>query len=147
MAGSNPTFNAEEFRANIRATMLMGMPESTAERATFRWKPNKTFIKQDSGGSPFDWTSTPVTDVEHPDVQVPVALEFMRTTDIAGTALGNFDMGRVTLTLLDVDNEQVVGADEVLLGGNTYDVLFVEPPIGLFSVAVYRWHLKARDES
>ncbi len=147
MAGSNASFDPGEFRTAIRATMLMGMPESTAERATFRWNVEKEFAKEDAGGQPFDWTSTPTTTVTKVDVQVPVAVEFSRTTDVAGNAIGNFDMSRAVLTLLDVDQELVEGADEVVLGGNTYDVEFLEPPVGLFSVTVYRWHIRARDES
>jgi hypothetical protein len=147
MAGSNASFDAQLFRDQIRATMTMGLPEDTAERATFRWNVEKEFAKEDASGHPFDWTSTPTTTVTHADVQVPVAVEFARTSDVAGTAIGNFDMSRVVLTLLDVDHVQVATADEVLLGGNIYDVDFVEPPIGLFTVTVYRWHIRARDEA
>ena len=49
--------------------------------------------------------------------------------------------------MLDVDYADVEGAEWVRLGGNTYDVLFVEPPMGLFDVTIYRIHCAARDET
>lgn len=147
MAGDSADFDANLFRSQIRSTMIMGLPTDTSERATFRWKDRDTFTQEDSSGAPFDWTSTPTTAVTHADVQVPVAVEFLKRDQGVANAAGSFDMSRVVLTLLDVDHVQVATADIVLLGGNTYDVLLIEPPIGLFSVTIYRWHVRARDES
>lgn len=147
MAGSNSAFDPANFRTVIRDTMTMGLPENEADRATFRWSPTRTYVEQDSSANPWDWTDSATTTVEHDDVQVPVALEFARTNEQSGTALGQFDTPRVILTLLDEDYDQVVGADVVLLGQNTYRWEFTEPPIGLFEVTVYRLHLRAMDES
>lgn len=147
MAGSSSLFDATLFRSQIRATMTMGLPGTVADRATFRWTPNKTYSKQDSDAKPWTWTEVSVTDVVHSDVQIPVALEILRTVEQAGTSLGDFNIPKVILTILDVDYALVVGADVVLLGQDEYNIDFVEPPIGLFDVTVYRLHLRSGDES
>lgn len=147
MAGSSPLFDADLFRSQIRATMTMGLPGNVADRATFRWRSDTTYSSEDSANKPWLWTESPATNVVHADVQVPVAMEIMRTAEQDGTSVGDFEAVRVILTLLDVDYAQVVGADVVLLGRNVYNIDFLEPPIGLFDVTVYRFHLRAMDET
>lgn len=148
MAGSNPAFNQDVFRDVIRTTMIMGTANPTTEKPTFRWNPSKTYTIQDPGGQPYDFTSAPVTTVAPADVQVPVAVEFSaRPAGSLETSIGEFDTSRVIITVLDEDYALIKGADEVLLGGNTYDIQFVGPPIGLFEVTVYQIFAIARDES
>lgn len=141
-------FNAEEFRDAIRFAMRMGLPEDESERATFKWTPQKTFAKTDAAGRPLDWTSTPLTESTHEDVQIDVAKEFQRYSSGEGiTSLGEFHSTSVVLTILDEDYELVDGADKVELGGNTYTVEYVAPPDGMFEVTVYQVYLRAEDES
>lgn len=141
-------FDAALFRSAIRSTMTMAAPNASEDRATFRWSPAKTYNPQDPAHFPYTWTETPATDVEHADVQVPVAVEFSaRPAASQQTAVGEIDASRAILTVLDVDYELVRGADLVLLGQNTYDVEFVAPPIALFDVDVYQIYTIARDES
>lgn len=148
MAGSNPAFNPAQFRDVIRTTMIMGLPNATAEKPTFRWRPDRTFTTADPAGAPYDFTASPTTTDAPPDVQIPVAVEFSaRPAGSLETSIGEFDTSRVIITILDEDYELVRGADEVLLGGNTYDIQFVGPPIGLFEVTVYQVFAIARDES
>lgn len=149
MAGSDPGFNAAAFRDAIHFAMNMGLPNATNERATFKWSPSSTYDQNDPNFRPYDWTSNPITTDSHDDVQIPVAAEFgLRGGAGSGdTVVGKFDQARVILTVLDTDYTEVEGADQVLLGENTYYVDFVEPPIGLFDVTIYRIHCTARDES
>lgn len=148
MAGTNPAFNSQAFKDGIHLAMNMALPNAASERATFRWRTEKTFSKEDSAHRPYDWTSSAVTTDSHPDVQVACAVEFSARTTLAGqTAMGHFDSSRAVITLLDEDYVQVEGADEVLLGENTYVVDFVAPPIGLFDVTIYQMYCSARDES
>ncbi len=128
--------------------MEMGLPNATAERATFRWNTESTYSPQDTNNNPFDWTETPTTSLVKPDVQVPVAIEFSaRPAGTLDTTLGQFDTARAVLTLLDTDYALVIGADQVLLGGNTYALDFWGPPQGLFSVTIYTAYLSALDEA
>lgn len=150
MAGSDPRFDADAFRTNIRFAMTMGLPNTVAERATFRWTVVRTFAKDDAAGNPYNWESTATTTVANPDVQVECAVEFGNGgTD--NTNVGTFDAGLVTITVLDEEFALLtvgnVMADKVLLGGNTYDIDFVGPPLGLFDVTVYQIYCKAPDES
>lgn len=146
MVGTDPRFNAAAFRSAIKNTMRMAAPADVSDRATFRWRPARTYTYDDPASRPYNWTATPVSETVPADVQVDVAVEFTGGSE-RQTALGQFDASKVTLTLLDEDYEQVRGADEVLLGGNTYEVDFVAPPIGLFDVTVYQVFCSARDES
>jgi hypothetical protein len=148
MAGTDAGFDATEFRDAIRFAMRMGAPEDPSERATFRWTKQQTFAVADVGGSTYDWSATPASTTQHPDVQVDVAVEFSaRPAATRDEAAGQFDESRVTLTLLDEDYANVRGASEVILGGNTYNIDFVGPPMGLFEVTVYSVFCTARDES
>lgn len=141
-------FNPAEFRDAIKFAMHMGLPEDTQERATFIWTPQKTYSRTDAAGRPLRWTDTPVTNVTHEDVQVDVAVEFQRYSSGEGqTSLGDFHTTSVTLTVLDEDFALIEGADKVLLGGNTYTIEYVAPPVGLFDVTVYQIYLRAEDES
>lgn len=150
-AVSDPSFSGfdpELFRSKIKSTMRMGLPNTTSERATFRWTVGRTFASQDGGGSPWDFGATPLTTTAHADVLVDCAVEFVtRTTLAGGTALGEFETPRAVITILDEDYSSVVGADLVILGGNTYKIDFVAPPIGLFTVTIYQVHCSAMDES
>ena len=152
MASSTDTraagFNAAEFRDAIKFAMHMGLPETESERATFRWNVERTFTVSDAGGVPFEKGRTPCTEVEHADGLVDVAVEF---TNIRGTeatnAVGQFNTARAVITVLDEDYALIEGANMVLLGGNTYDIKFVRPPVGLFAVTVYQLDCEARDET
>lgn len=143
-------FDAATFRDSIQFAMNMGLPETASERCTFRWTPEKDYRIEDPGGNPYDFTATntPTNTVAPADVQVDAAVEFVsRSTLSQGTALGELNTPRATITLLDVDYALVEGADQVLLGGNTYDVDYVAPPVGLFEVTIYQIHCSAVDES
>lgn len=141
-------FNEAQFRDAIKFAMKMGTPEAVNLRPTFRWTTVKTFTKADSGGKPWTKNATPIATESRPDVQIDCAVEFVtRSTLSGGTAIGDFDTPRAKLTVLDVDYASIEGADQVILGGNTYKVDFVAPPDGLFGVTVYYIHCSAVDES
>jgi hypothetical protein len=150
MAGSNAAFNPDEFRAAIRQAMVMGQPTNPAEQTTFVWLEEDTFAAEGPGPEtdPYDWTATPTTTVStRKVVQVNCAVEFQRS-EVAGEpagSMGGFSSSYATLTLLDEDWALVKGADEVLIGGNTY--LIEAPgatPMGLFDVGVYQLRVTAR---
>lgn len=147
-AGFGTGFDADAFRQAIRATMTMGLPNATADRATFRWTTAETFAIEDQDHNPYDWTDTPATSDAHADVQIPVAFEFAaRPAASLDNPMGQFDSTRVEITILDVDFPLIEGANEVVLGENTYDIDFVGPPRGLFEVDVYTIYATARDET
>lgn len=140
-------FDADAFRSNIKSAMQMGSPNSVAEKATFRWETQKTYTAStDSVGRPYDLASAPVTVETIDDVQVDCAVEFINKNAV-GTPIGEFNNPRVEITILDVDYDLIQGASKVLLGGNTYNIQFVGPPVALFSVTVYTIHAQAADES
>lgn len=149
MAGTTPSFSATNFRRNIHFAMNMGLPNVVEERATFRWAPVRSWDKQDPQIQPYSWDAQPTTEVTHDDVQIHVAVDYQRssgTGGATGTALGEFDTTRAIVTVLDEDYAEIIGATEVLLGGNIYVISFVQV-VGLFDVSVYQLHCKARDES
>jgi hypothetical protein len=148
MAGTNPAFSAAEFRANIQATMEMGLAVNTDERPTFRWKATSEFAHPDTAGNPYDFTSTATSTDAPADVQIPCAVEFIsHQVSADGTVFGPFRTPRVVITILDTHFALVQGADEVILGGNTYQIMYVAPPIGLFDCTVYQVHAQAVSES
>lgn len=143
------SFDAAKFRDAITFVMTMGLPDTTNERATFQWRPEKDFAIADPTENPYSWDASPITSETHADVQIPVAVEF--SGNVSGVTdtnmVGNFENPYAVLTILDTYHGEVEGANTVLLGGNTYVIRYTEPPIGLFDVTVYRLHLQAIDES
>lgn len=140
-------FDADAFRTAIKNTMKMGAPTDASERATFIWTTVKTFSRADSGGKPWTKDATAATVVTHDPVQVDVAVEFIpRATIASGTPMGAFESPRAVITVLDEDYALIEGANKVLLGGNSYTIDYIAPPVGLFDVTVYEIHCSAIDE-
>ena len=154
MAGTSDVraagFDASSVREALRFAMSMGLPDEEAQRVTFRWTTTNTYDLADNTGTPYDLTAVP-TDVQtKDDVLIPAAVEFMSARSFSsdsGTVFGEFQTPSAVITVLDEDYVSVVGADQVLLGGNTYKVIYVEPPLGLFDLTVYMIHVRAVDES
>lgn len=157
MAGTDPRFPAGKFRDAIQFAMNMGFPGDTQQQLTWRWTTTRQFSKEDSGGLPFEWKadqvvgSTVVT-----DMIVPCAVSFKPPTGatrVGGTALGIMDIASATVTLLDVDRNDLfahggdVLPDQVVMDGNIYVVQIWGPPYGLFDVTLYDIYIQAIDES
>jgi len=150
-------FNATNFRDAIKFAMKMGSPNIADNRATFRWDVERTFDIKDPSGNPYSWDKVPVSEVSYNDIQVDVAVDFIARSTLSGlTPIGEFDTPRAVLTILDVDWALVLATntstprpnpDRVLLGGNTYNLDYVAPDIGLFDVNVYQVYCSAIDES
>lgn len=139
------SFSADRFRSAIHSVMEMGLPEVQSLRATFRWTPESTYSSADEAGRPFDWTVAPATEVTHADVQIPVSVEY-RSNDIEELRFAKLDHVDVILGVLDVDYDDVEGADTVLLGEDTYTIGYTTVT-GLFDVTTYFIHCKSKDES
>lgn len=148
MAGTDARFNATQFREAIQFAMNMGAPTETADQVTFVWNVKDDYASEDNTGSPWDWTATPTQDNSVDNVTLTnVAVEyFSGLGDLNARAAGQFDNPTAVVTILDEDYTSVVGANEVLLGGNTYVINYVTQ-VGLFDVDVYQIHCTARDES
>lgn len=146
MAGSGTSsgFDSAAFRTAIRSAMTMGLPSDTTQAVTFVFSEVAAYAHEDPNANPFDWTSSPTTDVVARNVQVPAAVEWGVGT-IQGTAVGDFDTSKVTLTLLDVDYASVQGCDSVHINGVIYQIDSIGPPVGLFDVTVYSMYCTARN--
>lgn len=143
-------FVASEVRDALRFAMNMGLPETPSERVTFRWSSDKQYNVADNAGNPYDFTATPAVNNSRPDVQIDAAVEFMAATAMVsetGTVFGGFQTPSAVITVLDEDYPSVEGADKVLLGGDTFNVVYVAPPIGLFDMTIYQIHARARDKT
>jgi hypothetical protein len=148
MAGSTPGFNVTQVRDALRFAMRMGQPIDTDQAVTFKWLTQKQYSSQDRARRPYNWQATPTSTVTRPDVQVLCAVEFIpRSSQERTTAFGEFNPSAVTITLLDVDYAQVSDSTHVEIDGNTYEIDFKGPPIGLFDLTVYTVYARAYDES
>ena len=156
MAGSGASvgFSASEFRENIKFAMTMGMPGTVSEQVTFMWNRVKEYNPQDHQHRPYDFTQPTTLDEpgnpDEPDgsLVVTCAVEFTpRNSTGTENMVGAFNAPRIVITLLDDEYDLVHDADQVLIDGNTYDLEYTAPPIGLFDVTVYQLHATAQDES
>lgn len=61
--------------------------------------------------------------------------------------MGQIENAKIVATILDIDYELVKGANQIICGSSSYNIDFVAPSNGLFSVTVYSIHATAIDES
>lgn len=145
---SGSGFDAGAFRDGVHFAMNMGLPPTVSSRATFLFKSTTTYpvgTALDSEGKPFDLSIAPI--VVSPDpVQIPCAVEFVSAWD-KESPVGVFESTKAIITILDTEWSKVKDAVEVKLGGNTYAILYQEPPLGLFDVEIYRLRCEAKDET
>lgn len=141
-AGTDLGFPAGEFRDAIRAAMVMGSPNRTLDKATFRWDKVRHYDPQSPAGEPYSWASVPDEDLSRADVVLDeVAVEYAAGRTIEGTTVGQFVPLRAELTMLDVDRDLVVGANWVLLHGIPWAIA-AETVTALFSVDVYTLYVE-----
>lgn len=143
-----PGFDPAVFRDRITFAMNMGLPENEVDRPTFYFRSVKSYppgTVLDSEGTPLDPRIEATVLVPDP-VQVPCAVEFQATRNDGESLVGTFRQVTATLTLLDTAWELVKDAIEVALGGARYNISFLEPPLGMSSVTVYRLHCFPKGE-
>lgn len=151
MAGEYSGFSASQFRTAIKFAMNMGKPDDVNQRVSFAWSVRRTFAAADEGENPFDWTAIPATEIAPPGVEIDCAVEFVEQPTLLSNA-GKFTNSKIVVTILDTDYTSIfddagVRADLIIADGNTYEVEFESPPMGLFDVTVHQIHARARDES
>lgn len=140
MAGELAGFVADDFRMNIRNTMIMGLPVAIDERPTFYFPPSMITYpagtRLDSEGRPIDPRVKAVPIAPDP-VQVPCAVEFTPDTTNDTTTAGPFWTGRAVLTVLDIDYALIEAAIEVDLAKRRYLIQELTE-VGLGTVTVYQ---------
>lgn len=144
MAGTDPSFDPNEFRSAIRTAMTMGLPTDSSQAVTFVWRVRNVYPVADPNRAPYSWDEPVTQNQSTPErtLQVPAAVEWGEG-NLAGTPMGVFDTSAVTLTLLDEDYQQVAGADLFRINGVDYHIDVLAPPMGLFEVTVYQIHGRA----
>lgn len=148
MAGVDPSGNfvASTFRAQIRATMTMGLPQDVALRPTFHFASDDTYTAVSRSGQPWDWKATPVAN--NPDkapIQVPCVLQAANGTVVEFGALGEFDPQNAQIGLCDVDYALVKGFTEVVIAGSTYRYSKLHNVQGLFDFTIFYVDVIAKD--
>lgn len=146
VSGFGEDFDSTTFRTNIKNVMKMSAPNAVEERVTFIWEDVKTYTgKTDPSGRPYSLDASTASVQETDSVQIDCAVEIVDRVP-SGTPIGEFNNPRATITVLDEDYVSIKGATQCLIGGNTYNINYVEP-IGLFDVTVYTLRAQALDES
>jgi hypothetical protein len=153
MAGVDPSGNfvGDDFRTRILAVMTMGLPNTPADRPTFRWRVKPSFAVADPAGRPYFWGATPIGDVTIPDLQVVCVVELSGSpTSSTGTDAGEFTELTAKITMLDTQYQQLLAhggrpPDIILLGEATYDVDYVPANLALFDVDVWIIMATSRD--
>jgi hypothetical protein len=154
MAGTNSGFNATLVRDKLHFAMQMGMPNTVADRPTFRWIVQPEFAPNpvSPSGDPYSWTETENPTGPQPitDLQVLCAVQY-GTDAPEGTVAGFEQALHATITILDVDYALLIKhggrpPDQILIAQDIYNMDYIEPEVGLFNMDVYTLHATAQDQ-
>lgn len=146
MAGSNPGFNAADFRTNIKFAMQMGAAIDAGEKVTFHFPSSLVYnVPADGQDTPFNPAAT-VTSTTPPPVQVDCAVDYFDAEN-QPTNFGLLAPSRVEVLLLDEDYEQIKECAYVVIHGDRYNYRRTEPPAGLFDVGIYTMHFTSESET
>lgn len=146
MAGSNPGFNARQFREAIKFVQTMAAAPVAEEQATFYFPAQLVYNRPENGADlPFDPNATVVRNVPAP-VRVACSIEYL---DARGEliAFGSVVPSRVIITVLDEEYVKIEGCSYVAIHGDKYIYSRTEPPSGLFDVGLYKLHFLAENET
>jgi len=149
-------FDEAAFRTAIRETMRMGMPEDDDHKLKWFWKRDQTFARPDPAGNTYDWSApanpdlpgNPTGDPDDDGLIVDYAFDF-NYTGAGGqmTPLGPVDPAKMTVTLFDVDYDQIKTADYAKIGTTRYIIRFEASPYALFGVTMHDVILEAEDQA
>jgi len=146
---------AAQLRDVLRSTMVMGMPETVADRPTFYWQNEVTFDEHDAADRPWDWTAAPTLDVTPAAEQVICAYEFAAPFGRTGAVperTGEFNISTLTVTVFE-DEFAVLSGDTsgfsyVTVGpelNRRWYFKYWQPSVGLGSLTVYQISCAAED--
>lgn len=149
MAGTSPTFDGDDFRAKIRAVMLMGLPPNEADRPTFYFEDPSVYTPSDMTGNPYDLDqvpdNAPVTQPE--GVQVLCAIQGPNSEGEVASPIGVFNVDLNFLMFFEDEWEQVKEFTHATIGGDIYARGKKLRPTGLYDVQIHRVYLKALDHA
>lgn len=158
MAGANSRFPTARFEEAIRFSMRMGAPTRPEDRATFHFKPQRTYppgTKLDQTGKPLNSSIRATYVRPDPLTLEEVAIEHERATP-QELPVGVKIPTRVVLTILDAEYQAIKDraaqggeefAFEVELGGDRYRIGYRTTPLALFDAGVHQIVCYAMDES
>ena len=133
----------DALRETLRRTMVMGLPENTAEQPTFFFEGKQDYALEDLEGSPWDWTATPTADTSGPSKQVLCAYEFFSPLGRQGsflTEVGEFNPTTVVFTMFEDEFAETYGFTYATIGpsGQKWYFRHYRPAIGLNDLTVYQ---------
>lgn len=151
MAGVDPdgAFDGDEFRAQIRQTMLMGLPEDEALRPTFLFPADPKHALADPANRPWDFTKPRTSESEPAADPVRVVCGVTVAAGQRGyTAAGKFEAREAVLSMFEAEWAAVnnpVPFVTVLIGGKPFKRGAELEPAGLFDVTTHRVEVTAED--
>lgn len=156
MAGATTDFNASEVRDNLRAVMLMGLPQDPAQRPVFHFPNEPIYAKHDMAGQPWDFNEPKIPPAEEPPADVTcgdAGGQIVCSWTVLGrqtqpgqqAPMGTLNRERLEFTFLDVDYAVVRGFTTVTIGFSTYKYDKTLPHDGLHDMEVITVIVQAED--
>lgn len=113
---SIPTDNLRDI---WRRTMVMGLPETEADRPTFYFERVVAWEDHDSADKPWDWTDAPLTDSTATAVRVICAYSFAAPFGRQGALFersGEYNQSTLTITMFEEEFAAVTNSSHVTIG-------------------------------
>ena len=109
----------DDLRDIWRQTMVMGLPETEADRPTFYFDREVAWADHDSADKPWDYTDAPVTDTTADSVQAICVYEFAAPFGRQGALFersGEYNQSTLTITMFEDEFESVTDSSYVTIG-------------------------------
>lgn len=130
-------------REALRRTMVMALPNEQDDQPTFYFEREVDWAQHDREGSPWDWSTAPVSETQSPPSQVLCAYEFFSPLGRQGafyTEVGEFNPTTLVLTMFEDEFDEIFGFSYATIGPSDqrWYFRFWKPAIGLNDMTVYQ---------
>ena len=140
--------DADLLRETFKRTMVMGLPNTSADHPTFYFEREVTWADFDRANNPWDWTAAPLTEDQPSPVSPICAYEFFAPLGRQGasfTEVGEFNPTQVVFTFTDDEFRKVENSSYVTIGPSDQKWYFryYRPGNALGSLNILQAHFQA----
>ena len=132
----------DDLRSIWRQTMVMGLPETEADRPTFSFERDVAWAEHDSADKPWDWTAAPISDSTADPIQILCVYEFAAPFGRQGALFersGEYNQSTLTITMFEDEFASITDSSNVSVGpgSRTWWFRYWKPSVSMNDLTLY----------